>query len=142
MHCRSLMCFQANDTCCPSKVTRKLLLFSSRPTKSDEFISTTRFNCQCAAKAYMKWRFTELYSQEIWKELESVKAPEWYWHQTTLTILKPLHASWVIEQFSGEAIVKGTKVLQNLNQVISFFQDHYSLPPEETLDISLHKKKF
>ena len=112
----------------------------------------------------MKQRFTEWYSQEIWKELESRKALNDVHIKLTLTILKPLHVSWVIDLydyltsqkgaeiiFNGwqssditEAIVKGTKDLQNLDLFVSAYplelddtidclQDYYSLPPEESI---------
>ena len=46
-----------------------------------------------AAKSFMKRRFTEWHSREIWKELESRKKLNDIDIKLTLTILKPLHAS-------------------------------------------------
>ena len=87
----------------------------------------------------MKRRFIEWYSQEIWKELESGKELNDIDIKLTLTILKPLHASWLTDlydylisqkgaeiifngwQSSGitEAIVKDTKDLKNLDLFVS-----------------------
>ena len=50
-----------------------------------------------AAKAFMKRRFTEWHSREIWKELESRKELNDIDIKLTLTILKPLHASWLTD---------------------------------------------
>ena len=121
----------------------------------------------------MKQRFTEWYSQEIWKELESGKALNDVHIKLMLTILKPLHVSWVIDLydyltsqkgaeiiFNGwqssditEAIVKGTKDLQNLDPFVSAdplelddtidcLQDYYSLPPEESTAHFATQKNF
>ena len=115
-----------------------------------------------AAKAFMIRRFTELYSQEIWKELEFGKDLNDIDIKLTLTILKPLHASWLTDLsdfltsqkgakiiFNGwqssditEAIVKGTKDLENVNPFVSvdplkhddtieFRQDYNSLQESE-----------
>ena len=92
-----------------------------------------------AAKAFMKRRFTEWYSQEIWKELESGKELNDVDIKLTLPLLRPLHTSWLTNiydyltsqkvaeiifngwQSSGipEAIVKGTKDLENLDPFVS-----------------------
>ena len=92
-----------------------------------------------AAKAVMKRRFTECYSQKFWKELESGKDLNDIDIKLTLTILKPLHASWLTNLhdyvtsqkgaeiiFNGwqsssitEPIVKGTKNLENLDPFVS-----------------------
>ena len=52
-----------------------------------------------AAKAFMKRLFIEWYSQEIWKELESWKELNDIDIKLMLTLLKPLHASWLINLF-------------------------------------------
>ena len=102
------------------------------------------------AKAFMKRRFTEWCSQEIWKELESGKELSDIDIKLTLTILKPLHASWLTDlydyltsqkgaeiifngqQSSGitEAIVKGTKDLKNRDPFVSV----YYLEHDDTIE--------
>ena len=87
----------------------------------------------------MKRRFTEWYSQGIWKELESGQELNDIDTKLTLTILKPLHASWLADLynyltsqkraeiiFNGresfgitEAIAKDTKDLENLDPFVS-----------------------
>ena len=87
----------------------------------------------------MKRRFTEWYSQGIWKELESGQELNYIDTKLTLTILKPLHASWLADLynyltsqkraeiiFNGresfgitEAIAKDTKDLENLDPFVS-----------------------
>ena len=87
----------------------------------------------------MKRRFTEWYSQGIWKELESGQELNDFDTKLTLTILKPLHASWLADLynyltpqkraeiiFNGresfgitEAIAKDTKDLENLDPFVS-----------------------
>ena len=87
----------------------------------------------------MKRRFTKCYSQEIWKELESGKELNDIDIKLTLTIVKPLYASWLTNlydylisqkgaeiifndwQSSGitKTIVKGTKGLKNLDSFVS-----------------------
>ena len=52
-----------------------------------------------AAKAFMKRLFIEWYSQEIWKELESWKELNDIDIKLMLTLLKPLHASWLTNLF-------------------------------------------
>ena len=51
------------------------------------------FTVNGAATSFMKRRFTEWHSREIWKELESRKKLNDIDIKLTLTILKPLHAS-------------------------------------------------
>ena len=87
----------------------------------------------------MKRRFTEWYSQGIWKGLESGQELNDIDTKLTLTILKPLHASWLADLynyltsqkraeiiFNGresfgitEAIAKDTKDLENLDPFVS-----------------------
>ena len=87
----------------------------------------------------MKRRFTEWYSQGIWKELESGQELNDFDTKLTLTILKPLHASWLADLynyltsqkraeiiFNGresfgitEAIAKDTKDPENLDPFVS-----------------------
>ena len=62
-----------------------------------------------AAKAYMKRRFTEWYSKEIWKELEAGKDLDDIDIKLTLTILKPLHARWLGDLYDYLTSSKGQR---------------------------------
>ena len=66
-----------------------------------------------AAKAYMKRRFTEWYSNEIWKELEAGKDLDDIDVKLTLTILKPLHARWLVDLYDYRTSSKGSETVNN-----------------------------
>ena len=92
-----------------------------------------------AAKAYMKRCFTAWYSKELRKEPETGKDLDDIDIKLTLTVLKPLHVSWLVDlddyltsqkgaeivsngwRASGvtEAIVKGTNELESLDSFAS-----------------------
>ena len=58
----------------------------------------------------MKRRFTKCYSQEIWKELESEKELNDIDIKLTLTIVKPLHASWLTNLYDYLTSQKGAEI--------------------------------
>ena len=72
-------------------------IFSTCSTKYDKFVSTTRFK-QSMVLLRLSWKDV-LLSQEIWKELESGQELNDIDTKLTLTILKPLHASWLADLY-------------------------------------------
>ena len=94
-----------------------------------------------AAKAFMKRHFTEWYSQKIWKELESRKELNDIDIKLTLTILKPLHASWLINLHNYLTSQKGTEIIFNgwhssdtTEAIVKDTKDPESLDPFVSVD--------
>ena len=66
-----------------------------------------------SAKAFLKAKFTEWFSQKIeeglseGKDLEDIDIP------LTLSVLKPSHASWVVDLYNYLTTTKGKVVIEN-----------------------------
>ena len=66
-----------------------------------------------SAKAFLKKKFTEWFSQKIeeglseGKDLEDIDIP------LTLSVLKPSHASWVVDLYNYLTTTKGKVVIEN-----------------------------
>ena len=104
------------------------------PNKTNLFYSLD-LTVNGVAKAFMQRCFTEWYSQEIQKELESGKEMNDIDIKLTLTIIKPLQASWltilydyltsqngakiILNGWQSSGIEKGTKDLENLDPFVS-----------------------
>ena len=66
------------------------------------------------AKAFLKNKFSEWYSQQITKRLEQGESIHDIEVKTTLTIMKPIHAKWIIGLYDhlrnqSQLIKKGFK---------------------------------
>ena len=65
-----------------------------------------------SAKSFMKRRFTEWYSAEIGTALdEGIQTLDDI--EIKLSVLKPLHASWLVELFNYMTSDKGRQVVEN-----------------------------
>ena len=66
-----------------------------------------------SAKAFLKAKFTEWFSEKIeeclseGKDLEDIDIP------VTLSVLKPLHASWVVDLYNYLTTTKGKVIIEN-----------------------------
>ena len=66
-----------------------------------------------STKAFFKRKFTEWYSQEIHKQLEEGKKIDQVDVVLRLSVLKPLHAKWIIEFYNDMTSGKGKDVIAN-----------------------------
>ena len=66
-----------------------------------------------AVKAYMKRRFTEWYSKCIAVQLDEGKEIEDVDVQLKLSVLKPIHANWIVDLFNYFTSEKGREIISN-----------------------------
>ena len=66
-----------------------------------------------SAKAFLKAKFTEWFPQKIEESLSEGKDLEDIDISPILSVLKPLHASWVIDMYNYLTTTKGKVVIEN-----------------------------
>ena len=66
-----------------------------------------------SAKSFMKRKFTEWYSAQIGKELEDGVPLDDIEIKLQLYVLKPLHASWLVDLFNYMTSDKGKEIIEN-----------------------------
>ena len=66
-----------------------------------------------SGKAFMKKKFTEWYSLEVTKQLDSGKNTEEKEVKLWLSKLKPLHVSWLIELYNHFTSTPGKEIIAN-----------------------------
>ena len=66
-----------------------------------------------SAKAFLKAKFTERFSQKIEEGLSEGTDLEDIDISLTISVLKPLHASWVIDMYNYLTTAKGKVVIEN-----------------------------
>ena len=66
-----------------------------------------------SAKSFMKRKFTEWYSAEIGTALDEGIPLDVIEIKLKLSVLKPLHASWLVELFNYMTSDKGRQVIEN-----------------------------
>ena len=64
-------------------------------------------------KAFFKRRFTKWYSNEIHRELDEGKQIDQVGVLLCLSVLKPLHAKWIVEFYNDMTTPKGKDVIVN-----------------------------
>ena len=66
-----------------------------------------------STKAFLKAKFTEWFSQKIEEGLSEGKNLEDIDIPLTLSMLKPLHTSWVVDLYNYLTATKGKVVMEN-----------------------------
>ena len=66
-----------------------------------------------SAKAFFKRRFTKWYSNEIHRQLDEGKQIDQVEVSLRLSVLKPLHANWIVEFYNDMTTPKGKDVIAN-----------------------------
>ena len=66
-----------------------------------------------SAKSYLKRQFTEWFSSKISDELDSGKELEHIEITLHLSVLKPLHAQWLVDLYNYLTLQKGQEIIEN-----------------------------
>ena len=82
------------------KLRENYIFLSRVPPNMTNLFQPFDLTVSGSAKAFMKQRFTQSYNQEIWKESLSKKELNDIDIKLTLTIIKPLHASWLTDLYN------------------------------------------
>ena len=78
-----------------------------------------------SAKAFFKRKFTEWYSGEICKQLSEGKDLDQVEVVLRLSVLKPLHAKWILEFYNDMTSGKGGDIISHLYPYSQKFIPHF-----------------
>ena len=81
------------------------------PTNITHFFQTLDLTVNGSAKKYMSKQFIIYYSSAVKQQLESGKQLEDIDVDFRLTVMKPLHAQWLVDMFNFFTIQKGAEII-------------------------------
>ena len=100
-----------------------------------------------SAKVFLKAKFTEWFSQKIEENLSEGKDLEDIDIPLTLSVLKPFHASWVVDLYNYLTTTKGKVVIKNgwkkagiTEEIKGGFSKLQPLDPFESIDPLMSKE--
>ena len=105
---------QITDAVIYKQASREQHIIRPSTSKHDKHISTIRSNCKWLSKVfYETYKFTEWCSAEIGTILDEGIPLDDFEIKLKLSVLKPLHASWLVELFNYMTSDKGRQVVEN-----------------------------
>lgn len=123
------------------KLKENQILFVRVPANMTNLFQPLDLTVNRSFKAMMKRKFTEWYSKEITEELEKGTPLEDIDIKLKLSILKPLHANWLVDAFDfftspegKDIILKGWEKAGITNAVAKGINGLESLDPFDSID--------
>ena len=89
------------------------ILFARVPTNMASIFQLLDLTVNDSFKSLMKIKFTEWYSKEIGKQLEENIPIEGIETKLNISVLKPLHASWLMEAYNHVTSSAGREIIAN-----------------------------
>ena len=89
------------------------ILVTNIPPNMTKFYQPLDLTVNGSAKRFMAKKFNGWYSDQITQQLESGKTLEDVDVKLCLSILKPLHAGWVVDLYNYMTSADGKKVIEN-----------------------------
>ena len=89
------------------------ILVTNVPPNMTKFYQPLDLTVNGSAKRFMAKKFNGWYSDQITEQLESGKALEDVDVKLRLSILKPLHAGWVVDFYNYMTSADGKKLIEN-----------------------------